>query len=280
MDLIQRALCEDPSNYENLLSNLAIAKNILDCTADGKILIDQPGAQILLDMFKDTNDVDKGFWNDSFKERNVYYYNKECDYLIQVWKPKTNTCDMDALNLTCNPQDMTFVQNGGTGSASITVVTQGNSTIPEATTVTITGNMTGNEYFVLWSQCTFTKYAFYFGVNPSTLDLSIDVAIPVTIGVSTTVTATNLITAIDAQVAFSALDGGSSQLDITHIVNTPTSFKEIAESLTLWLGHIDSNTLLENVQKIITSLSNIIIQRATVDRIMRKTWITVGTCDL
>jgi hypothetical protein len=306
MDLLRRSLCEDSADYESLIANMSIVLNTLDCNEDGKVILTQPGAIILKNMFDPTETVEgisDGFWKDCFGDRNVYYYDKSCGYQSKIYEPASGSdpCVEEAKTIVgavtgdCNPTDAdypVFVE-----APSIVVTQQGSVSIPEVTTVVFAAIPAAGEYLVLYSQCSNLQYIFWFsdGENSAPGVEGLTDEIPVMIGGSISITTTNLFNAINGyngginwttvDIVPGAGEGDpDTPLTITHSINNvpvgATTFKECAEAYACYLGALTGEETLEDVQKVMLAFCGLLKNRIGFDRVLNKTMLTISKCDL
>lgn len=277
MDLLRRSLCEDSADYESLIANMSIVMSTVDCDESGNFVVTQPGALILADMF---NSADGFWWNTGgagscFSNRNVYYYNKPCGQEAVTYEPASGS-DPCAVEAKCISRggpssDATFAANGGAGDIGITVDVQGSGSVAEETSFVETVVPTANEYVIMHTHCNLLQYVFHFGTEPVVAGTDTYVQV-------LTITVAGLVATIIAQADFVA--GVTGDVATIVVADVATSFADIANLYAEYLGQLDATDSLENVQKVMLSLCALLKNRIAFDRVLNKTMLTIGKCDL
>ncbi|QKF94643.1 hypothetical protein QKU48_gp1185 [Fadolivirus algeromassiliense] len=143
-ELAQLSLCHGV-NYENLLASMSLVKTILECDAEGGVLLGSVASQIMNELFGTFDattspgnspynylDGDAGLWFDPeatspafvgnstspsaspttcFDQLSIYYYNKSCGVSPVVWNPEVNDCIEAAIALI-KQHDLDAVPDG------------------------------------------------------------------------------------------------------------------------------------------------------------------------
>jgi hypothetical protein len=286
MDLLRRSLCEDSADYESLIANMSIVMSTVDCDESGNFVTSQPGALILTAMFGSD-----GFWKQCFNDRAVYYNNKSCSQLSVAYQPSSgsDTCTEEAKSIACNPCDPVIVLDPAeTGNLTVSAYSQGNGSTPKEIVFYQTnsgGTLVENFYIIIYLHCNVDKYVFWSGVNPN-----IDGAIAIDI-TSAGGSMAGFGDIMGDETAFNGggfsppappagVSGYPIQILSPALLPTFNTFKEISELYCNYLGCITSEVKLENIQKVMMSFCALLKDRIAFDRVLNKTLLTIGKCDL
>jgi hypothetical protein len=306
MDLLRRSLCEDSADYESLIANMSIVLSTLDCNDMGQIIMTQPGSVILTNMFK-PEEPNKGFWKGCFNDREVYYYDKSCGQQSKTYLPPSGSdpCATEAQTIAvaflpaieCNTNNA--VLEPGISTWSITHDQDGTNVLTEITTVTFSDNLAIGEstYLSLWNHCNTVNYIFWTGTEPSlggasTSLIYIEYVSTVVQGFGYSNALRDAILASQAATEFTLFQtspgGGDGVMQITTVIPNPLpvvdpskyTFKIIADAYSCYLGSLTGAELLEDVQKVMLSFCQLLKDRIGFDRVLNKTMLTIGKCDL
>lgn len=317
MELYQRSMCSDSNDYENLLANLSVVKSLLECDASGNVPVNAPATQILLNMFRDDvkTPANNGFWKDCFLSREIYYYDKTCSFQSEPWSPTVDGCEKGGINSACNPTDA-LATNDTLGVFTLTVPQQGQiydptsynlDILPETTQIDLTFVGTADTditvtaeptYLTFYAQCGNRNIVVWFedsnvaeqnepaAAVAADYSTSIDIWDGAAYKVAS-VLVDEITTYLDTTLAAGALftnvvGGGTSTqtIDSVQPVAEKTTFVDIMNDLSCYLGNLDGNQSLEDVLKVVVAVCGILRKRITVDRIMNKAMLTINKCDL
>jgi hypothetical protein len=309
MDLLRRSLCEDSADYESLIANMSIVLSTLDCDSEGQIIMTQPGSVILTNMFDPTETVPgtpNGFWKGCFKERSVYYYDKSCGQQSKTYSPPSGSdpCVVEAqtivsafLPAVCGPPTDAIWTNVSELPANIGSITNGDgSGTSEVTPITFTAiNATlsppEDGYLSIFDHCNSVCYIFWTGNLPSLGVPSASLVyvefmyefVPITL-IEGEHWANGLVTAVSSLPLIFSVVRNETLVTITTVpIILPVSdltFKIIADAYSCYLGSLQGVELLEDVQKVMLSFCQLLKDRIGFDRILNKTMLTIGKCDL
>jgi hypothetical protein len=298
MDLFRRSLCEDAQDYEGLLENMSVVMATLDCEENGNIVESQPGVMILSKLF---NDVD-GLWKPAnvscFSDRKVFYYDKSCNMASKPYEPSSgeNLCSESSISIACNPCDpiVEFTNTDNTATVSVqgvgALVSQSTLAVAEQTDFSFASDTMIGDYVIMYSHCNTVKYVFYFGTRPTIPGVvDGDNILFVSLGGATNAlsSATILQAGINDQTGVFTVGSITGTGPYIFSVTTDTSlapdlvtFKQLADLYSCYLGCLTGETSLEDLQKVVLAICDLLKDRIKFDRTINKTFITIGKCDL
>jgi hypothetical protein len=316
MELFQCSLCGDSTDYTNVLSNLSIAKNLLDCDSSGKVPTDSPSSQVLLNMFRDDvkTPTNNGFWKSSFADRNICYYDQSSAIQETTWTPTLDNCEKIGINGACNPTD-TFVSNDTNNVFTVSTTQQGViyetsefafAPLPETTqiimafTVDATDIVVSPEptYLTFYAQCGNRSTVVWFedsnvvaSNEPSAAiaadySVAIDtwdgVAYKTEIEILDEIMAYLDLTAAGGAIFGNIVGGGAATQTIDTVEPSVelVAFSDISNNLACYLGNLDGNQSYDKTLQVIIGLCALIKKRVTIDRMLNKSLLTINSCDL
>jgi hypothetical protein len=300
MDLLRRSLCEDSADYKSLIANMSIVLNTLDCDSSGLIIMTQPGSIILKNMFDPTETVPgtpDGFWKGCFSDRNVYYYDKSCGQQSKAYLPSSGSdpCAIEA-QIIASEFVPELISN-----TSIITITEVNSTNINYNIDGVDINVAFIAPFGYMIQFTFNGDRIFVNSGAGSVSIGNWVS-------GRCYTVINNTTYTDVFNYAYAADGGltlgQNFIDVcpgetynltpltleTDIANNyepgacfgveAYTFKVISDAYSCYLGSLTGTESLTDVQKVMLAFCGLLKERIGVDRILNKTMLTIGKCDL
>jgi hypothetical protein len=299
MDLLRRSLCEDSADYESLIANMSIVLNTLDCDSSGQIIMTQPGSIILKNMFDPTETVPgtpDGFWKGCFSDRNVYYYDKSCGQKSKAYLPSlssdpcaaeaqiiasefvpeliSNTSiitvtQVDPTNMNYNIDGMNYNVSFGEPFTNILIITYNSNQIfvtNGAGNTTLPVNWVSGRCYTIFNNTIYSTSALYQYTDGVTVTQN---SFPIQPNETYNLTPLDIETDPTNNYKLGACFGVEAY-----------TFKIIADAYSCYLGSLTGTESLEDVQKVMLAFCSLLKDRISFDRILNKTMLTIGKCDL